>query len=387
MAYYSGVATQIGYALESTAGTPVTVTAFLPLGGDGEKLKGDRERIESDGIRAGRRILDTNDWAGGNLSPGGDVGHELYNAGLGKLFTGMLGTVSSTTGPVSSLYTHTWLSPGEPKPLTVQKGVPDVGGTIRPITYTGMMVEEWELACEAGEFATIGLTFAGIQEIGFRTVADGVTTSGSAAITSATAAWTQDDVGVAISGTGIPAATTILSVQSATNATLSANASATGSSITFSIGIALAAASYTSGLKPFAYHQGSVTIGGSAVSVKKLSLKGKNGLDTDRRFLGSRRRKVPLEAGLHEITGTLDLEWENRTQYDRFIAEGTYACVISFVHTAGETVTLTMTIRHDGETPSVKDRGIVPYSLPFKVTGTTDALAFALAYVTTDSTP
>lgn len=387
MAYYSGVATQIGYALETTAGTPVTVANFLPLGSKGEKLMGDRARIESDAIRAGRRILDANDWAGGNLSPGGDVGHELYNAGIGKLLTGMFGTVSSTTGPVSSLYTHTWTAVGEPKPLTVQKGVPDVGGTVRPITYTGMMVDEWELACAAGEFATIGITFAGMQEIGFRSVSDGATTNGSPAITSATAAWTQDDVGIPISGTGIPAATTILSVQSATNATLSANATATGSSITFSIGIALASASYTSGLKPFAYHQGTVTIGGSAVSVKRLSLKGKNGLDTDRRFLGSRRRKVPLEAGLHDLTGTLDLEWENRTQYDRFIAEGTYACVVSFVHTAGETLTLNMNIRHDGDTPVVKDRGIVPYNLPFKVNNTTDATAFNVAYLTTDATP
>jgi hypothetical protein len=387
MAYYSGVATQIGYALETTAGTAATVTAFLPLGGDGEKLQGDRERIESDAIRAGRRILDSNDWAGGNLSPGGDVGHELYNAGIGKLLTGMFGTVSSTTGPVSSLYTHTWTAVGEPKPLTVQKGVPDVGGVIRPLTYTGMMVDEWEIACAAGEFATIGLTFAGMQEIGYRTVTDGVTTSASPAITSATAAWNADDVGKPITGTGIPAATTILSVQSATNATLSANASATGSSITFTIGIALASASYTSGLKPFAYHQGAVTIGGSAVNVKKLSLKGKNGLDTDRRFLGTRYRKVPLEADLHELTGTLDLEWENRTQYDRFIAEGTYACVITFTHVAGETLTLTMNIRHDGETPIVKDRGIVPYSLSFKCNGTTDASAFNLAYLTTDATP
>jgi hypothetical protein len=387
MAYYSGVATQIGYALETTAGTPVTVTAFLPLGGDGEKLMGERERIESDGIRAGRRILDSNDWAGGNISPGGDVGHELYNAGLGKLLTGMFGTVSSTTGPVSSLYTHTWTAVGEPKPLTVQKGVPDVGGTVRPFTYTGMMVDEWEIACAAGEFATIGLTFAGISEIGYRTVTDGATTSGSAAITSATAAWNADDVGKPISGTGIPAAATILSVQSATNATLSANASATGSGVTFTIGIALATASYVSGLKPFAYHQGAVTIAGSAVSVKKLTVKGKNGIDTDRRFLGSRYRKVPLEAGLHEITGTLDLEWENRTQYDRFIAEGTYACVATFTHVAGETLTLTMNIRHDGETPVVKDRGIVPYSLSFKCNGTTDASAFNLAYLTTDATP
>jgi hypothetical protein len=193
--------------------------------------------------------------------------------------------------------------------LTVQKGVPDVGGTIRPITYTGMMVEDWELACAAGEFATIGLTFAGLQEIGYRTVSDGVTTSGSAAITSATAVWTQDDVGKPISGTGIPAAATILSVQSATNATLRRTPRRPDRASPSRSASPSRRRPTSAGLKPFAYHQGSVTIGGTAVSVKKLSVKGKNGLDTDRRFLGTRYRKQPLEAGLHEITGTFDLEW------------------------------------------------------------------------------
>lgn len=387
MAYYSGVAAQIGYALEATAGTPVAPTVFLPIGPDGEKLAQERNRIESDAIRAGRRVLDSNDWAGGNINPGGDVQHQLYNAGLGKLLTGMFGTVSSTTGPSGSLYTHTWTAVGEPKSLTVQKGVPDVGGTVDPLTYTGMMVDEWEIACTAGEFATIGLTFAGMREIGVRTVADGVTTNASAAITSATASFATDDVGKPISGTGIPAATTILSVQSATAATLSANASASGTGITFTIGVALASASYLSGLKPFAYHQGAVTIGGSSVFVKKLSVKGKTGLATDRYGLGSRYRKVAVEAGIHELTGMVELEWEGRTQYDRFVAETTFACVVTFTHTAGETLTLTMNIRHDGDTPVVKDRGIVPLSVPFKCNGTTDAAAFNMAYVTTDATP
>lgn len=69
-----------------------------------------------------------------------------------------------------------------------------------------------------------------------RSVTDGVTTNTSPNITSATAAWTQADVGSAITGAGIPAGTTILSVQSATAATLSQSATATGSAITFNIG-------------------------------------------------------------------------------------------------------------------------------------------------------
>jgi hypothetical protein len=68
-----------------------------------------------------------------------------------------------------------------------------------------------------------------------RTVADGVTTSGSAAITSVDAEFSSTDVGLSITGTGIPGGTTILSVQSASAATLSANATASGSGVSFTI--------------------------------------------------------------------------------------------------------------------------------------------------------
>lgn len=68
------------------------------------------------------------------------------------------------------------------------------------------------------------------------TVADGVTTSGSATVTSATAAFQAGDVGKTISGTGIPGATTILQVASATSITMSANATATASGVTLTIG-------------------------------------------------------------------------------------------------------------------------------------------------------
>lgn len=55
------------------------------------------------------------------------------------------------------------------------------------------------------------------------------TTSDSAAITGAAGTFNEEDAGRGISGTGIPAGATILSVQSGTAATLSANATASGS--------------------------------------------------------------------------------------------------------------------------------------------------------------
>jgi hypothetical protein len=70
---------------------------------------------------------------------------------------------------------------------------------------------------------------------GTRTLADGVTTNGSATLTSATAAFTTADVGNPITGTNIPAATTISGYTSPTSVTLSNNATASGSSILFKI--------------------------------------------------------------------------------------------------------------------------------------------------------
>jgi hypothetical protein len=70
-----------------------------------------------------------------------------------------------------------------------------------------------------------------------RTVTDGVTTSGSATLTSNTeAAFTAADVGNPITGApNIPAGTTIIAYTSATSVTLSNPATATGNPVTFKI--------------------------------------------------------------------------------------------------------------------------------------------------------
>ena len=80
-----------------------------------------------------------------------------------------------------------------------------------------------------------------------RTVTDGVTTANSPVVTSATANFSQTDVGAAISGAGIPANATIASVQSASSATLSASAtaSATGVSLTITDSVFYPAPAYT----------------------------------------------------------------------------------------------------------------------------------------------
>jgi hypothetical protein len=71
--------------------------------------------------------------------------------------------------------------------------------------------------------------------IGPRAVTDGATTNTDATVTSATAAFTAADVGRGITGAGVPAATTILSVTNATTIEMSANATATATGVTLTI--------------------------------------------------------------------------------------------------------------------------------------------------------
>src|ERR1051325_1808318 len=71
---------------------------------------------------------------------------------------------------------------------------------------------------------------------------------------------------------------------------------------------ALASASYTSGLGLFTFVHGAVTIGGSTVSVRTLSLKGDNALATERFFLGGSLISEPIEAGQREYTFEMELD-------------------------------------------------------------------------------
>lgn len=108
-----------------------------------------------------------------------------------------------------------------------------------------------------------------------RQVTDGVTTNGSPIVTSATAAWTADDVGKAISGTNIPGSTTIASVSSdGVTATLSAAATGTGTTITFTIGSSrtLATLQYNSGVNTTAHVEKDLTLSGTDTKVYKGDL-------------------------------------------------------------------------------------------------------------------
>lgn len=391
MALDTDLAAQIGYAIETTPGTAVTVSRFFPL--VSESINQKIERVESKSIIAGARTWRSAQWAPGNITVNGQVQHELDNLSIGMLLRAMFGAVvTSGAGP----YTHTF-TPGDltDDSLTIQIGRPDITGVVQPFTYRGAQVTTWDIDATAGAIVQFALGFAAIDEVRVRTVVDGATTSASPTVTSATANFVSDDVGKPISGAGIPAGTFIGIVNSATSIGLSSsqttntpvNATATASGVTLTIGIAVAAASYAAGIKPMVFTGATLSIGGAAANCKKLTLHGDNKLDVNRRFLGAATIKQPLESDLREYTGVFNGEFESLAMYNRFV-QGTEAALVATFAAGAQSLAVTYNVRFDGDTPNVANRGIAQYSAPFKAVGaSSDGGAVTAVWTTSESTP
>jgi hypothetical protein len=142
----------------------------------------------------------------------------------------------------------------------------------------------------------------------------------------------------------------------------------------------LATASFTSGIRPFKFNHGTVTVGGSAVNVKQITISGDNALDTGRRFLGTKLTAEPFQSDLRTITGSMQLEITDLTQYNRYIAQSSHAVVLTFTN-GTQQIAITMNVRFDGETPNVGGRGIIEQPLPFTCFASgADSTAFSISH-------
>lgn len=176
MTMRSGAAGQIGFAPETTYGTRVVPTKFLPL--VNETMSHDRERVESEGIIPGVSVIGSGQWNGGNITVGGDVGFELYTEGLDPLLLHMFGDVTLTgSGPYTRVY-KPLAGAIDGKSMTVQIGTPGTGGIVHPFDFLGCKVASWQLGCSQGQIATLGLTLAAKKVVTDQTLAVPAYTAG-----------------------------------------------------------------------------------------------------------------------------------------------------------------------------------------------------------------
>lgn len=146
MALPTGVAAQLGIKAESTYGTAVTVDRFYEL--ESESIRTDVVTVRGNHLGTGRfRRSDRRKQV--IRGARGPIDMIVMNKGFGLWFQHALGQ-NTITGDQDAK-THTCIpdtAAKSGKSLTVQVGRPDVGGTVRPFTFEGGKILEWELRCD-----------------------------------------------------------------------------------------------------------------------------------------------------------------------------------------------------------------------------------------------
>lgn len=154
----STISGQVGFTAETTPGTRVAPTKWVEV--RSENLTAGRKTLRSNAIGGAGAILRPHVLLG--QEPSGQIVTETAAETFGNWCRLMFGA-PTTTGPVSTVYTHTFSwSFNTPLPTaTIQVGRPDTGGTVRPFDYIGMMLTTWELAITPDEYVMLNTNFAG----------------------------------------------------------------------------------------------------------------------------------------------------------------------------------------------------------------------------------
>ncbi|MEU9975090.1 phage tail tube protein [Streptomyces sp. NPDC051014] len=241
-----------GAADETTYGTAVASSKFFEFTDEG--IEGKYERIESEAIRAGTRVLRADRFTPNAKGAEGDVKMEVLSGGFDFWLKHMLGTVSSGA-PSGGFTTYTaTLGDLNGKSFTAQVGRVDNTGTKTPFTYEGGKVKEWELSNAVDELLKLSLTMD----------------------------FAKETIGA---GTGA---------------------------------YALGTPTFVPNTKLFSFNGGTVTVGGSSFEINDFSLKASNGLKDDRYFIRSGGKKSePLESDLRKFEWSIKGEFNGTAQIQR----------------------------------------------------------------------
>ena len=266
----------IGLAVETTYGTSVTPSRFLEF--TDESLTFNKNIKQGAGLRVGGRVARSARRVIPSADASGDVTLEATSKGMGMVWQACLGSGSSTLVS-TGVYQQVFTLGDTPPSLTVQKGLPQAGGTVDAYTFLGAMVSQW----------TFNFPNADIATLQFSLDAKDVTTATAyAAPTYPTSPTLFHFAGGSIStGTLTAPTTTVLA----------------------------------SGATPLA------DVRGGSVQVN-------NNLATDRLNFGGGGRKTKPTVGLREITGSLTVEYDTTSWRDAVLQDTPMNLVLTFTGSA-----------------------------------------------------
>ena len=330
MAIASGLAAQIGVAAESTYGTYVAPTRFLEY--NKADLKKKKNVVQGGGLAAGRiaqlgsrRVVTSESVEGG-------FELEVANKGMGLLLAHLLGSSATPVqqgATAAYLQAHT-VGDNIGKSLTIQHGVPDLTGTVRPYTFKGCKLSGAELSCKVDELLTMSLDIDGRQASEVETLVAASLATGVAPFH-----WAQMSVKLG---------------------TFGAEAAVSG--------------------------------------VKGFSVKFDRGMASERFYAGAGGLKAePIMNDWLKVSGSLDVDLVNKADFaDRFAADSATSLVIEFVGPLiASTYYQTFRIKvpmvfFDGDTPTVDGPDVTSGGYPFvaQLDGTNPLVS--IDYISTDTT-
>ena len=302
----------IGLAVESTYGTGVTVTRFPEF--VSETLDYRKNIVQGKGLRVGSRVARSGRRVVTTADAGGDITMECVSKGMGLIWQACLGTGVSTLVSAST-YQQVFTLGDSPSSLTVQKGIPQVGGTVDPYTYVGAMVDSWEFGFGNADIPSLKMTLD---------CKDVTTATAYAAPSYVAGANLFSFAGATLStGTLTSPTTTVLG----------------------------------SGATPVA------NVRGGSVQVA-------NNIRGDRYNIGNAGRKAKPTIGLRDITGRLDVEYDSTTFRDAVLADTPMSLVLTYtggaLTTGNETLQVIVPeIKLDGELPKSNAGDLVMQSMAF----------------------
>lgn len=336
----TGLDGQVGFKLETTVGTAVTVDKFVEF--DSEGLEFDPGFIEPTGLRVGTKFKRGSRLVQSRNMATGDLALQHATRTMGTLWKAALGSsVTTPTLVAGSAYKQIHQT-GDllGKSLTVQVGRPEPSTqTVRAHTFNGCKVTGWEFSCSDNDTARLNLSLD---------------------------AWNET----------------------------TATALATASFVTSEVFNFAQVSSFKLGATVAGTTELTVS-GGTAVSaiVRGITFKGENPLATERFGLGNAGvKKEQLENGTPTITGTLDIEYLQSEWYTPFKANTATSIYVLFegsVISGSDKNTLEFIIpeaRFKKVTPKVAGPDIVQASVEFEVyTNATAQNPFQVKLISADS--
>lgn len=245
----SGSLTQFGIGIESTYGTAVNVTKFFEI--VKEDIKGKYMRLQADALSAA--YVDRSDrYAVAAKGASGTIELEPLTKGFGHWLKFMMGTVN-TSGPTeTTVYTHAaTVGSLTGKMFTAQVGRAVVDGTVKPWTYEGGKVTEFEFSNSVDGLLKCSLG------VDFEKESNPTSPSGAYVLQ-----------------TNVP----------------------------------------VTGAEVFSWQGGTITIGGSTVDLSEVSVKVDNALKTDRFYINSAAsKKEPTQDGKRKVSWSFKTPYVDNT--------------------------------------------------------------------------